>query len=31
MKRTYVVLTHDVRLSNMNTLNQKTTIEKIVK
>jgi hypothetical protein len=31
MKRTYVVLTHDVRLSSVNTLNQKTTIEKIVK
>jgi hypothetical protein len=31
MKRTYVVLTHDVRLSNVNTLNQKATIEKIVK
>ncbi len=31
MKRTYVVLTHDVRLSSVNTLNQKTTIEKIVR
>jgi hypothetical protein len=31
MKRTYVVLTHDVRLSSINTLNQKATIEKIVK
>jgi hypothetical protein len=31
MKRTYVVLTHDVRLSSVNTLNQKATIEKIVK
>jgi hypothetical protein len=31
MRRTYVVLTHDVRLSSVNTLNQKTTIEKIVK
>jgi hypothetical protein len=31
MKRTYVVLTHDVRLSSVNTFNQKTTIEKIVK
>jgi hypothetical protein len=31
MKRTYVVLTHDVRLSSVNTLNQKATIEKIVR
>jgi hypothetical protein len=31
MKRTYVVLTHDVRLSSVNTLNQKTTMKKIVK
>jgi hypothetical protein len=31
MKKTYVVLTHDVRLSSVNTFNQKTTIEKIVK
>jgi hypothetical protein len=31
MKRTYVVLTHDVRLSSVNTLNQKTTIEKIIR
>ncbi len=31
MKKTYVVLTHDVRLSSVNTLNQKTTIEKIVR
>jgi hypothetical protein len=31
IKRTYVVLTHDVRLSSVNTFNQKTTIEKIVK
>ncbi len=31
MKRTYVVLTHDVRLNSVNTFNQKTTIEKIVK
>jgi hypothetical protein len=31
MKRTYVVLTYDVRLSSVNTLNQKTTIEKIIK
>jgi hypothetical protein len=30
MKRTYVVLTHDVRLSSVNTFNQKATIEKIV-
>jgi hypothetical protein len=31
MKRTYVVLTHDVRQSSVNTLNQKATIEKIVR
>jgi hypothetical protein len=31
MRRTYVVLTHDVRLSSVNTFNQKATIEKIVK
>jgi hypothetical protein len=31
MKRTYVVLTYDVRLSNVNTFNQKATIEKIVR
>jgi hypothetical protein len=31
MKKTYVVLTHDVRLSSVNTFNQKATIEKIVK
>ncbi len=31
MKRTYVVLTHNVHLSSANTFNQKATIEKIVK
>jgi hypothetical protein len=31
MKRTYVVLTHDVSLNSVNTLNRKATIEKIVK
>jgi hypothetical protein len=31
LRRTYVVLAHDVRLSSVNTLNQKTTIEKIVR
>jgi hypothetical protein len=31
MKRTYVVLTHDVRLSSVNIFNQKATIEKIVR
>jgi hypothetical protein len=31
MRRIYVVLTHDVRLSSVNTLNQKATIEKIVR
>jgi hypothetical protein len=31
MKRTYVVLTHDVRLSSVNIFNQKATIKKIVK
>jgi hypothetical protein len=31
MRRTYVVLTHNVRLSSVNTFNQKATIEKIVK
>ncbi len=31
MRRTYVVLAHDVRLSSVNTFNQKATIEKIVK
>jgi hypothetical protein len=31
MRRTYAVLAHDVRLSNVNTLNQKATIEKIVR
>jgi hypothetical protein len=31
MRRTYVMLTHDVRLSSVNTFNQKATIEKIVK
>jgi hypothetical protein len=31
MKRTYVALTHDVRLNSVNTFNQKATIEKIVK
>jgi hypothetical protein len=31
IKRTYVVLAHDVRLSSVNTFNQKATIEKIIK
>ncbi len=31
MRRTYVVLTHDVRMSNVNTFNQQTTINQIVK
>jgi hypothetical protein len=31
MRRTYVVLAHDVRLSSVNTLNQKAAIEKIVR
>ncbi len=31
MKRIYVVLTHDVRLSSVNTFNQKATIEKIIR
>jgi hypothetical protein len=31
MRRTYVVLAHNVRLSSVNTLNQKATIEKIVR
>ncbi len=31
IKRTYVVLTHDVRLSSVNRLNQNATIEKIVR
>jgi hypothetical protein len=31
MKRIYVVLTSDVRLNNVNTLNQKTKIDKIIK
>jgi hypothetical protein len=31
MKRTYVMLTHDARLNSVNTLNQKATIEKIVR
>jgi hypothetical protein len=31
MRRIYVVLAHDVRLSSVNTLNQKATIEKIIK
>jgi hypothetical protein len=31
MKRTYVVLTHDVRLSSVNKFNQKTTNEKIIR
>ncbi len=31
IKRIYVVLTHDVRLNNVNTFNQKTTIEKIIR
>ncbi len=31
MKRIYVVLTHNIHLNNVNTFNQKTTIEKIIK
>jgi hypothetical protein len=31
MRRTYVVLTHDVRMSNVNTFNQQTIINQIVK
>jgi hypothetical protein len=31
MKKTYVVLTHNVRLSNVNIFNQKTAINKIIK
>ncbi len=31
MKKTYVVLTYNVRSNSVNTFNQKTTIEKIVK
>ncbi len=31
MKRTYVVLTHDVRLNSVNTFNQKAMIKKIIK
>jgi hypothetical protein len=31
MKKTYIVLTYDVRLNSVNTFNQKTMIEKIIK
>jgi hypothetical protein len=31
MRRTYVVLTHDVRMSNVNTFNQQKIINQIVK
>ncbi len=31
MRRTYVVLAHDVRMSNVNTFNQQTAINQIVK
>jgi hypothetical protein len=31
MRRTYVVLTHDVRINNVNTFNQQTIINQIIK